>query len=199
MRWLLAPLVFIVFSGACAPLDRAAGDSGATAQRPADPDPERVGLDLDEDGHLPIPSDQMWCEYKCANFPGRWRAADATDVYAAPLVHARIVGQLSPGEAVDAVRYERRVRPRRGVVQRAGRGLEAGEVVHMIGGTEDTILLIRGGVRFELWFDNSPEDAEIAFEGEYESVDWVFVERDGRPNGWLRNPQMPGMDFPLED
>lgn len=192
--FLLAPL------GACSQIHRAQTEAATTAQQ-APADPGLAGLDIDADGYLRLPSDDMWCEYRCANFPGRWRADAPTDVYAEPLAHAQALGRLSPGEIVNAVRYERRVKPRRGVVQRAGRGLEAGEVVYMIGGDETSVYLLRHGVNFNLEFDESDDDADqIAYDSEYESVDWVFVERDGgQPNGWLRNPQMPGMDSPLEE
>ena len=196
--FLLAPL------GACSQsqppqMHRAQTETTSTAQQ-APVDAELAGLDIDTDGYLRLPSNDMWCEYRCANFPGRWRADAPTDVYAEPLAQAQIVGQLSPGEIVNAVRYERRVKPRRGVVQRAGRGLEVGEVVYMIGGDETSIYLLRHGVSFNLEYDESDDDAQVAYESDYETVDWVYVERGGgRPNGWLRNPQMPGMDSPLEE
>lgn len=190
----------LAITGACAHIGGERNDTTHVSQQVAT-DPELAGVPLEADGYMALESTtDMWCEYRCANFPGRWRADYPTDVYAAPGLNPQVIGQLAPGEIVNAVRYQRRVKPRRGVVTRAGGGLEVGEVVFMIGGEEMATYLLRHGADYVLQWEQSDADPEIAFAEDYDTTDWVFVERSGgRPNGWLRSPMMPGMEFPLEE
>ena len=177
----------------------------ACAQTPRGdaPNAEFAGLDMVDGGYARFPSEEMWCEYRCANFPGRWRADAETELYAAPNINAAVVDRLSVDESVSAVRYERHVRPLRGVVSRAGEGLNVGDVVYALGGDEETTYLWRNGQSYSVTITSDAETYPIAFERTYQDgdfIDWVFVERaDGRPNGWLRNPRMPGVEYPIEE
>lgn len=204
---LAAALVLLV--SACAQISRASGrddqDAAAQAQE-HHTDPALAALDMVEGGYARFEQPSMGCNYRgCLNFPGRWFADSETIVYAEPRISAPVIDRLAIGEWVNAVRYEQHIQPRRGVVTRAGDGVEVGQVLYLLWAEYDD----EGGGTMRFWRRGGPIDVstggedspEIRYEAAgAESIDWVYVEReDGRRNGWLRDPMMPGVENRIDE
>lgn len=154
-----------------------------------------------EGGYITLPMRDMWCP-RCANFPGRWLSHGGIDVYAEPRINAQIVDQLAEDEWVNAVRYERHLRARRGEVRRAVGGLDVGDEVYAAAFCVDentcNTLIWHDGRMVELGYREHISEIEYApledpFDPEY-LIDWVYVERDGgRRNGWIRDLRLSGI------
>ncbi|MEQ1755794.1 MAG: hypothetical protein ABL973_16855 [Micropepsaceae bacterium] len=132
------------------------------------------------------------CGESCPTF-GKWHATAASDVYADAVEGAAVVAHIATGDWVTTAAGETHVRPLRGVVQKAGGGLVAGEIVYELLGDGE-------GFSYEVWRkgeiisvdaegDNAPVvDWDARPETGPASIWWVRVTlTDGR-SGWLRSP-----------
>lgn len=206
LAW-VASLVLLV--SACAQMSSALGrDEGNAAQQTQEhpTDSALAGLDIVEGGYARFERASLRCDYRgCDNFPGRWFADSETPVYAEPRISAPVIDRLTVSEWVNAVRYEQHIQPRRGIVTRGGGGLEVGETLYLLGAEYDD----EGGATMQLWrggglivlYDGDEDYPEIRYDDAgAESIDWVYIEReDGRRNGWLRNPMMPGVEDRIDE
>jgi hypothetical protein len=132
------------------------------------------------------------CTEACPTF-GKWHATAATDVYAEAAPDADVIGHIAAGETVTTAPGQTLVRPLRGVVQKPGGGLNAGEVVFQ--------LLDDGeGFSFDVWRNGEILNVQaeganapaITWDDRHEegplSLWWVRVELANGTKGWLRNP-----------
>jgi hypothetical protein len=142
------------------------------------------------DGYYVEPGDS--CGEACPTF-GKWKATAASEVYADASIDAEVIAHVVAGEMVTTTPGHTLVRPLRGVVQKAGGGLSAGEVVYQLLGDGE-------GFAFDVWRKgqvlsveaegaNAPE---ITWDDRHEegplSLWWVRVELPDGTKGWLRNP-----------
>jgi len=141
-------------------------------------------------GYYIEPGDR--CGESCPTF-GKWKATGAADVYADAAPDAEVIAHVTSGETVTTTPGQTVVRPLRGVVQKPGGGLNAGDIVYQ--------LLDDGeGFAFDVWRngevlnvqaegDNAPG---ITWDDRHEegplSLWWVRVELADGTKGWLRNP-----------
>lgn len=173
------------------------GEASETQQAQATLSPPH----LVEGNYMAIPMRSMW-RPKCANFPGRWQANGEIDVYDAPRINAPIVDRLSADEWVNAVQYELHLPTLRGVVRRAGDGLDVGDEVYsaLLCLDEDNCegLVWRDGRLVELRADLGNSTPEIEYDvasNSNSAIDWVYVEREGgRRSAWIRDMSLSGIE-----
>lgn len=166
-------------TSACSTLGVGSSASSATAEAPPL-----------VDGYYVEPGDR--CGEACPTF-GKWKATAASDVYADSTLDAEVIAHVAAGDTVMTAPGHTVVRPLRGVVQKAGGGLEAGDVVYQLLGDGE-------GFSFDVWRNgqvlnieaegaNAPE---ITWDDRHEegplSLWWVRVELANGTKGWLRNP-----------
>lgn len=192
----------LVLAAGCAQVNAALGrGENEATQHAQEIDPGLAGLDVVEGGYVRVEEETWGCDYKCYNFPGRWFSGGDSEipVYAAPRISAPLIGHLDDNEWVNAVRHEHHFRPRRAIVTRAGGGVGVGEVLYLIWAEYDD----SGEGAMEFWhrgrsitLNGGEDEPGIGpLEGEGETIDWIYIEREGdRRNGWLRDPTMYGVE-----
>lgn len=142
-------------------------------------------------------------EDDCDKIPGRWRAFTATDLYA-QAEDAAPAGRIAADEWVNAAEKKTKYTPQRGVVQVAGAGLAAGDVVYgpFPDAADGHEQVWRNGKR--LTIESDAETPKIAWDelapGMRTRVMWVRVERTDGTGGWLRDPDFACMgEHPASD
>ena len=141
-------------------------------------------------GYYVEPGDR--CAEACPTF-GKWRATGPADVLSEAVETAAVVAHIVEGDIVTTAPGQTVVRPLRGTVQKAGGGLNPGDVVYQLLGDGE-------GFSFDVWrngevlnveadgdnapaiqWDERPDDSPA-------SAWWVRVELKDGTKGWLRNP-----------
>jgi hypothetical protein len=141
-------------------------------------------------GYYIEPGDR--CGESCPTF-GKWKATGAADVYADAAPDADVIAHVTAGDTVTTAPGQTVVRPLRGVVQKPGGGLNAGDIVYQ--------LLDDGeGFSFDVWRNGDVLNVQaegdsapgITWDDRHEegplSLWWVRVELANGTKGWLRNP-----------
>jgi hypothetical protein len=141
-------------------------------------------------GYYVEPGDR--CGEACPTF-GKWRATGPCDVFADAQDRAEVIATIVEGDVVTTTPGQTVVRPLRGTVQKAGGGLNPGDVVYQLLGDGE-------GFSYDVWrngevlnvdadgdnapviqWDERPDNAPP-------SAWWVRVELTNGTKGWLRNP-----------
>jgi len=141
-------------------------------------------------GYYVEPGDR--CGEACPSF-GKWRATGPAVVLADAVDTAPVIAHIVEGDVVTTSPGQTVVRPLRGTVQKAGGGLNTGDVVYQLLGDGE-------GFSYDVWrngevlnidaggenapviqWDERPENAPA-------SAWWVRVELKDGTKGWLRNP-----------
>ena len=138
----------------------------------------------------------------CDHVPGKWFALKSVPLYAQPGSTA-VIAQLPARECVSATEEASQVAPLRGVVQTAGDGLAAGDIVYLIDsdGSSSTI-----------WAKGAVRSVDVGYEGEpigagapritwdtpaadsLPAVHWVHLTRTKGGDGWARDyDELQGM------
>lgn len=141
-------------------------------------------------GYYVEPGDR--CAEACPTF-GKWRATGPADVLADAVDSAPVIARIAAGDIVTTAPGQTVVRPLRGTVQKAGGGLNQGEVVYQLLGDGE-------GFSYDVWRngevlnieadgDNAPViQWDERPDGNPASAWWVRVELTNGTKGWLRNP-----------